>query len=514
MIFNFQGLLLIPVIFGGYMLQASQQESTRGEVQWKGKNWTNQQMKEALEDAGDDHLLEKKMLEQVGLNPAYGTGGFNVRAMYTLNHILITPIVKQNRELTTHIEHCYVSWVGTNKANGMNEQGKQDNRYLFSAACPLRAIFDVGGRDAIKHFQDSMNNARQAETQAFLNKYGRIIMAALDNYTITLRITLFCIAIYATIYTLYVLVPEIVKLIFGTRYRIVKEQYLSRWFKSAKQPSNISDLHYNKRITDWLLKAVASDKKRVQANLRGAHYQFSSVLLKGEPGVGKTSLVRAYAKEAGFDYIIIGGSAWSQMPEGQAIAEFLAMLKKAQANKKPVVFFIDEIDILCKKRDKSQGVACKVTSTFLENIDEARHPWIKFMFATNRWQDLDLAFMSRIAEEVHIDKPTITECKRIYRTYMRHYTTMYHLDTTFDIPQDHALRGLTGRDIKSMCSAACEQAALDGKNRVTNDSLNHFISLKKYNNQQPMHIYTWIYMLLLILLLTLIAWYMRRKRRW
>lgn len=94
------------------------------------------------------------------------------------------------------------------------------------------------------------------------------------------------------------------------------------------------------------------------------------LLLYGEPGVGKTMLARAIAKEAGVTFLYQNGSSFDEIYVGSGtirVQQLFSAAKKAQ----PAIIFIDEIDsLLSKARRKHESSYSRATiNLFLSEMD-------------------------------------------------------------------------------------------------------------------------------------------------
>ena len=73
------------------------------------------------------------------------------------------------------------------------------------------------------------------------------------------------------------------------------------------------------------------------------------LLVKGEPGTGKTLLAKATAGEANVPFISVSGSEFVEMFVGVGPARVRDMFKLAR-KRAPCILFIDEIDAVARKR--------------------------------------------------------------------------------------------------------------------------------------------------------------------
>ena len=74
----------------------------------------------------------------------------------------------------------------------------------------------------------------------------------------------------------------------------------------------------------------------------------------GPPGSGKTLIARAVANETGAFFFLINGPEIMSKMAGEAEANLRKAFEEAEKNS-PAIIFIDEIDSIAPKRDKTNG---------------------------------------------------------------------------------------------------------------------------------------------------------------
>ncbi|KAF7299352.1 AAA ATPase [Mycena indigotica] len=166
------------------------------------------------------------------------------------------------------------------------------------------------------------------------------------------------------------------------------------------------------------------------------------ILMFGPPGTGKTLMARAVANET---------DGWRKRKQSRKAFE------EAEKNS-PAIIFIDEIDSIAPKREKTNGeVERRVVSQLLTLMDGLKaHSNVVVMAATNRPNSIDPALrrFGRFDREVDIGIPDPTGRLEILRIH----TKNMKLGDDVDLEQIAAdTRGYVGSDVASLCSEAMQQ---------------------------------------------------------
>ena len=135
------------------------------------------------------------------------------------------------------------------------------------------------------------------------------------------------------------------------------------------------------------------------------------VLLFGPPGSGKTLIARAVANETGAFFFLINGPEIMSKMAGEAEGNLRKAFEEAEKNS-PAIIFIDEIDSIAPKRDKTSGeVEKRVVSQLLclmDGVNNRSH--VVVLAATNRPNSMDPALrrFGRFDREIDIGVPDAT----------------------------------------------------------------------------------------------------------
>merc|ERR1711971_394653 len=116
------------------------------------------------------------------------------------------------------------------------------------------------------------------------------------------------------------------------------------------------------------------------------------ILLFGPPGTGKTLMARAVANETGAFFFLINGPEIMSKLAGESESNLRKAFEEAEKNT-PAIIFIDELDSIAPKREKTHGeVERRIVSQLLTLMDglKQRSQTI-VMAATNRPNSIDPA---------------------------------------------------------------------------------------------------------------------------
>lgn len=181
------------------------------------------------------------------------------------------------------------------------------------------------------------------------------------------------------------------------------------------------------------------------------------ILLYGPPGTGKTLIARAVANETGAFFFLINGPEIMSKLAGESESNLRRAFEEAEKNA-PSIIFIDELDAIAPKREKTHGeVERRIVSqllTLMDGLKQRAH--VIVMAATNRPNSIDPALrrFGRFDREVDIGIPDATGRLEVLRIHTKNMKLSEDVELEKIAAESH---GFVGADLAALCSEAALQ---------------------------------------------------------
>ncbi|XP_047941315.1 cell division cycle protein 48 homolog [Salvia hispanica] len=181
------------------------------------------------------------------------------------------------------------------------------------------------------------------------------------------------------------------------------------------------------------------------------------ILLFGPPGSGKTLIARAVANETGAFFFLINGPEIMSKLAGESESNLRKAFEEAEKNA-PSIIFIDEIDSIAPKREKTHGeVERRIVSQLLTLMDGLKsRAHVIVMGATNRPNSIDPALrrFGRFDREIDIGVPDEVGRLEVLRIHTKNMKLSEDVDLERISKDTH---GYVGADLAALCTEAALQ---------------------------------------------------------
>ncbi|KAG5035642.1 hypothetical protein JHK87_010552 [Glycine soja] len=181
------------------------------------------------------------------------------------------------------------------------------------------------------------------------------------------------------------------------------------------------------------------------------------ILLYGPPGSGKTLIARAVANETGAFFFLINGPEIMSKLAGESESNLRKAFEEAEKNS-PSIIFIDELDSIAPKREKTHGeVERRIVSQLLTLMDGLKtRSHVIVIGATNRPNSIDPALrrFGRFDREIDIGVPDEVGRLEVLRIHTKNMKLSDNVDLEKVARDTH---GYVGADLAALCTEAALQ---------------------------------------------------------
>ncbi|GLT56820.1 hypothetical protein SLA2020_298360 [Shorea laevis] len=183
----------------------------------------------------------------------------------------------------------------------------------------------------------------------------------------------------------------------------------------------------------------------------------TGILLYGPPGSGKTLIARAVANETGVSFFCVNGPEIMSKLAGESESNLRKAFEEAEKNA-PSIIFIDEIDSIAQKREKTHGeVERRIVSQLLTLMDGLKtRSHVIVIGATNRLNSIDPALrrFGWFDREINIGVPDEVGLHEVLRINTK------NMKLSDDVVLERIAkdtRGFVGADLAALCAEAALQ---------------------------------------------------------
>lgn len=178
------------------------------------------------------------------------------------------------------------------------------------------------------------------------------------------------------------------------------------------------------------------------------------ILLYGPPGTGKTLIAKAIANESGASFFLINGPEVMSKMAGESEANLRSIFEEAD-KQAPSIIFIDELDSIAPKREKTNGeVERRIVAQLLTLMDGLKpRSNLVVIGATNRPNSIDPALrrFGRFDKELDIGVPDEAGRLEILNIHTKTMKLADDVDLEKMAKETH---GYVGADLAQLCTDA------------------------------------------------------------
>ncbi len=249
-----------------------------------------------------------------------------------------------------------------------------------------------------------------------------------------------------------------------SRFSLADEEWIDRATAHIVLDSGVQQ-----RVDEFLRFVRAADQ--LMANRVGIS---PSMLIYGEPGVGKTELARHIAAQLGLPLITARSDALISSFLGSTAKNIRVLFEHVKS--RPCVLFLDELDSVAKLRDDHHelGELKRVVVSLLQNIDALNNETV-LLGATNHSHLLDPAVWRRFSYKLELLPPDPEARAKMFGMFLGSFVG----DPAALAEYVEISSGATGADLRYVCETAIREAVLADRAIVTDtDVLRALVHLR------------------------------------
>ena len=209
-----------------------------------------------------------------------------------------------------------------------------------------------------------------------------------------------------------------------------------------------------------------------------------NILFYGQPGTGKTMLVKALTNELNIPLYLIKATSLIGDHVGDSSSKIHELFEKASKNS-PSLIFIDEIDAIALHRSfqSLRGDVSEIVNSLLTELDGiSNNDAVMTICATNNLNSLDYAFRSRFEEEIEFELPNEEERLAILKKKLATIPLDYNLELDKIV---NMTKGMSGRDLKEkILKTSLHHAIATDSNIITMKDIDYAIKSCKIKNSE------------------------------
>ena len=180
--------------------------------------------------------------------------------------------------------------------------------------------------------------------------------------------------------------------------------------KTVNEKMGFASLGGMEELKATLMKKIVIPLRDIkQARYNEQHYGIkmpNGILFYGPPGTGKTTIIQRLSVEAGLPLLRLTADSFSSEWVGQTEKNLGGVFDYAASiatEEKPVILLIDDVDgIISKRNGNMSDRDKKLMNIFLDRLQDALKNNIIVMAATNCYDNVDKAVLSRLRTQIYL----------------------------------------------------------------------------------------------------------------